>query len=1076
MDAPISPVIDPDALLDLVVGVCVWIPPSAMWRELATDQAIIVFVRDLCRLVFKYGGRIILVEHPAVSPVAVHAATRARGKGSTPRSLLTLIDAADEPLMSTDGAVEPAATLLGADPEVVRCIRRGVGPLHADVKVRAAIKAADLWIAVGPTFLDDDGGGPREEVLEVAASAGIPRVCVAGHGAPADHARQRGTAIVDWENGLSAAQNLALFDTSDIELSLGGLFAHVLRMAERKADLPASVSRPVESLRDLSREMLLAETRRKLGLDVSPVQIGDYVLQRRLGAGGLGEVWLAVQPEFNQRVAIKIVRQRGEQSDALAAQIRQEATAMAQINHSNVATIHTIGAIDGWPYIVMEYVDGRTLTRWIAEEEVSEGQLIATYALLARALDSVHRAKVIHGDFKQDNVIVAWDGGLKIVDFGMAISGGDGDGLIGGTPEYMAPEQLDRERPRLLAASDQYALCVALYEDLLGTHPYVGQSYEQFAATIRASDPRITPDAVQAAYVTTISNNHKRRHVPRPERLDRLPGWLREALLRGLDPDPARRFASMEALAEALEWPQRRAKRRETRIQWAVGATACAALVGVGLGIAHSTGLLWGAGIDPCEGVGAGVERAWNEGVRGELSATVSYLLEPYASEWSAVRREICEATFVRGAVSGATHEARVGCLERRLDEAKVAIKALKDGGEVSAAAGVLSPPASCALLEKPANEAPVLERPAVARARAQLTSIVADEIAEDFKAGLAKAEAAIDEAKRIGYEPLLAEALYQRARIALLWANKSGVDEGKRELGERSLEQAIVHAARTDDALYFNATIFQLRAAAVMGKGASAEDEAFLAVTLPIDSLDEAGRAALDDARALNTYRRALSLNGEAQDEQLLEAIALYRRAIEAYHAREDAYSEAKALENLGDAIVGRVRVHELGERDKVLLREALAEFQRAEDLWRGELEDDSGGLTSLYPRQVQARYYLAEDEEGPKLCDDAQSWIRGRPKSSTLLLAQAKIDLVCAQALWGDPRRSMEYALQALNGPLGDERRSALDIVALLRPELLNARDIPPETLKGLLDRAENALRDAAGGDRGESPPEGP
>src|SRR5690606_35005766 len=98
------------------------------------------------------------------------------------------------------------------------------------------------------------------------------------------------------------------------------------------------------------------------------------------------------------------------------------------------------------------------------------------------------------------------------------------------------------------------------------------------------------------------------------------------------------------------------------------------------------------------------------------------------------------------------------------------------------------------------------------------------------------------------------------------------------------------------------------------------------LAVTLPLDRLDEAGRAALDDAWALNTYRQALSLDTEPQDKKLLEAIALYKRAIQVYHARGDAYAEAKALENLGDAIVRTALIRDPVE--DALLVEALAAY----------------------------------------------------------------------------------------------------------------------------------------------------
>src|SRR3954468_12786739 len=185
----------------------------------------------------------------------------------------------------------------------------------------------------------------------------------------------------------------------------------------------------------------------------------SFVLIRRIGAGGMGIVFLARDPALKRLVAVKVMSPERAVDDEARARFQREAEAVAKISHPNVVAIYSVGELaNGIPYLVMQYVEGRSMAERLIEEgplEISEAQAIL--GQVAAALGAAHRKGVIHRDVKAANIL--WDdaaGRALVSDFGIAALIGresDGDamqlteaGAVVGTPRYMSPEQLLAER------------------------------------------------------------------------------------------------------------------------------------------------------------------------------------------------------------------------------------------------------------------------------------------------------------------------------------------------------------------------------------------------------------------------------------------------------------------------------------------------------------------------------------------------------------------------------------------------------------------------------------------------------
>lgn len=248
---------------------------------------------------------------------------------------------------------------------------------------------------------------------------------------------------------------------------------------------------------------------------------GRYRLEERIGSGQFGCVYRAVDCRLQRSVAVKTV----------APAATAEAINLAKLNHRNVVTLYDHGVVDGCGYLVMELVRGTSLAEWRRSTPRSRSQIIGAFLDAGRGLAAAHREGLVHRDFKPDNVLVADDGRVVVLDFGIAASTGReaGDGV--GTLGYMAPEQI--AGGRLTPASDQFAFCVALWEALVGSSPFSGST-------------------VTARLESQIAGPRE----PWP------PGRLGRVLLRGLARSPADRYPTMGSLLAELARAERQRHRR----------------------------------------------------------------------------------------------------------------------------------------------------------------------------------------------------------------------------------------------------------------------------------------------------------------------------------------------------------------------------------------------------------------------------------------------------------------------------------------------------------------------------------
>jgi predicted Ser/Thr protein kinase len=304
--------------------------------------------------------------------------------------------------------------------------------------------------------------------------------------------------------------------------------------------------------------------------------LGRYVLLDPVGRGGMGVVYSAFDPELDRKVAIKFLRaSRRAGAAAARGQLLAEAQAIARLSHPNIVTVHDVGTFDGEVFFAMEYVKGETLLRAQRSGLTGLQHTLSLYAAAGQGLAAAHRAGIVHGDFKPENVLVGEDGRVRVTDFGLARAVSEHAPRFAGTPAYMAPEHWRGHPPDV--RSDQYSFCVALLEAVEGQRP----------------------EEVEDASPS---------HPPEPVSLRRrtLPARLSRVLARGLAVDPAQRWPSMDALLDAL---------REARLPFRRSTAALAATLLV------VTGALW-------------VQHAvWERRVDHELFASAGRLPELFRAQ-----------------------------------------------------------------------------------------------------------------------------------------------------------------------------------------------------------------------------------------------------------------------------------------------------------------------------------------------------------------------------------------------------------------------------------------------------------
>lgn len=215
-----------------------------------------------------------------------------------------------------------------------------------------------------------------------------------------------------------------------------------------------------------------------LDADLSGRVLGDYRLLRRLGRGAMAEVYLAEQSSLRRQVAIKVLKRELAGDAVYIRRFQLEAQAAAALVHANIVQIHEVGCVDGIHYIAQEYVQGRNLNEFLARHgPPGAKRAIAMIRQMAAALAKAAEQGIVHRDIKPENIMLAAGGEVKVADFGLARTTGDGgalsltqEGMTMGTPLYMSPEQV--EGKPLDPRSDLYSLGVTCYHMLAGKPPF----------------------------------------------------------------------------------------------------------------------------------------------------------------------------------------------------------------------------------------------------------------------------------------------------------------------------------------------------------------------------------------------------------------------------------------------------------------------------------------------------------------------------------------------------------------------------------------------------------------------------
>jgi eukaryotic-like serine/threonine-protein kinase len=656
--------------------------------------------------------------------------------------------------------------------------------------------------------------------------------------------------------------------------------------------------------------------------------LGRYTVIRRIGEGGMGQVFAAHDPELDRVVALKILRPGlGGGSPETRVRFQREAQAMARLNHPNVVSVFDVGTVGTRVFVAMELVEGPNLAVWLAARRRGWREIVEVFLAAGRGLEAAHAAGIVHRDFKPANVIVG--DRVRVVDFGLARAAGDpapetgaattdsdamvespassatpasprapatvllaemtATGRAVGTPAYMAPEQRAGQRATPLA--DQYSFAVALQEALIGVR---SGALPDSTVDVNASET-----ATAAARAAAAERRARARHVP---------GAIMAVVQRALASRPEDRYPSMRELLADLARDRARARRR-----WLVGGGA-AALVAALVVLAIVRLRAGGPAADPCGAGAALASEVWNDAararVRDAFAATgrpgaaatlerVDGALSRQLAGWAREYRAACEATHVRHQQSDALLDLRMACLERARHGATSLVTLLGEAAPetvdraVGAAAAAVDT-FGCADAAQLTAAVPTPRDPAQAREVAAIRDEI-DRIDGLSRVGRAKdslaaARALVPRARAVGYAPMTAAATLASAQV-----------EQAGDL-DAALTQAYEAASRAeearDDALRGRALVLLVR---LLGQYQHRFAEADALIPLAAAAVARAG-----NPPAL--LRALYQAQGDVASQKKDPARALLLYASELMLAAradgEDSISAARALRELGDEL----------------------------------------------------------------------------------------------------------------------------------------------------------------------------
>jgi tetratricopeptide (TPR) repeat protein len=552
-------------------------------------------------------------------------------------------------------------------------------------------------------------------------------------------------------------------------------------------------------------------------------RVGRYLVLDRLGAGGMGVVYSAYDPELDRKVAIKLLLPRpfararpmerayGEAMHRLFGdpqptpdsapdpeqqRLLREAQATAQLSDPNVVTVHDVGEHEGHVFVAMEFVQGTTLREWLARERRSWREVLAVMAKAGAGLAAAHAKGLVHRDFKPDNVMIGDDGRVVVMDFGLVRPTGELDrttsrehqpttdalgleitraGAVIGTPAYMSPEQFLGHAVDHL--SDQFSFCVATWEALYGQRPFRGESLVSLATAVTEGE-----------------------RVPAP-RDAAVPRAIERVLDIGLATDPAERHASMRALlAELARDPSRTRKR-------ILGAATLVGAIGIA---AAAWGIERARARASCANEGAHIHDIWSADARARVEmalrdskavyaettfAKLTPWLDRYAEGWETMRVEACNKIAFRQ--DGRELAAKtVACLDRKASRFSSLIDELA-GADESTVRGAVQRAASVAPLSECTNEAALVRTPGYDQHDPELNALEDRldraqvlERAGQLEEALAIVDAVIADARDVPHALVMAKL--QRGSLLIL--------RGDYEAAEHELTETLFTAAELDD------------------------------------------------------------------------------------------------------------------------------------------------------------------------------------------------------------------------------------------------------------------------------------